>query len=101
MKNTLTVAVLALADVVANVRMLRKKVGKFFAKVKRLNLNLDDLEVIHIDNNRQRSYFEGYYIVEVNGEIVGEGKLVYFHNGDIVYELQRLFDFYCHTYLSN
>ena len=59
------------------------------------------LEVIHNDNDRERSYFEGPYIVEADGEIVGEGKLVCLDKIDIGYELQRQFNFYCHAYLSN
>ena len=74
---------------------------KSFTKVKRVKLNLDVLEVIHNDNDRERSYFEGPYIVEADGEIVGEGKLVSFDKADIGYELQRQFNFYCHAYLSN
>ena len=47
------------------------------------------------------SYFEGPYVVEADGEIVGEGKLLCYNKGDIAHELQRQFDFYCHAYLSN
>ena len=39
------------------------------------------------------SYFEGPYIVEADGEIVGEGKLVCFDKVDVGYELQRQFNF--------
>ena len=69
--------------------------------MKCLILNLDILHVFHTDNNRQRSYFEGPYIVEADGEIVREGKLLGYNKSDIAYELQREFDFYCHAYLSD
>ena len=69
--------------------------------MKRLNLNLDIIQVFHMDEDRQRSYFEGPYVVEADGEIVGEGKLLCYKKGDIAYELQRQFDFCCHAYLSD
>ena len=88
-------------------QLFRKRKGvsqenrKSFTKVKCLKLDLDILQVIHNDNDRERTYFEGPYTVEANGEIVGEGKLVCFDKRDIASELQRQFNFYCHAYLSN
>ena len=74
---------------------------KSFTKVKCLNLNLEILQVFHTDKERQRSYFEGPYVVEADGEIVGEGKLLCYKKSDIADEMQRQFDFYCHAYLSD
>ena len=69
--------------------------------MKCLKLDLDIIQVFHTDNDRQRSYFEGPYVVEADGEIVGEGKLLCYNKGDIAQELERQFDFYCYAYLSN
>ena len=66
--------------------------------MKCLQLNLDILHVFHTDNNRQHPYFEDPYVVETDGEIVGEGKLLGYNKSENCYELQREFDFYCHAY---
>ena len=62
---------------------------KSYSKVKRLNLTLDIIQVFHMDEDRQRSYFEGPYVVEADREIVGEGKLLCYKKGDIAYEPRR------------
>ena len=74
---------------------------KSFSKVNCLKLSLDILQVFHNDRDRQRTYFEGPYVVEANGNIVGEGQLLCYRKSDIADEMQRQFDFYCHAYLSD
>ena len=76
-----------------------QSVRKSFTKVKRLSIHLDIHDVIHSDDRRRHSCFEGPYTVQVNGESVGEGKLLCYDKVDIAHELQRHFDFYCHAYL--
>ena len=49
---------------------------KSFTRVKCLQLTLDIFQIFHNDRDRQRSYFEGPYVIEADGKVVGEGKFL-------------------------
>ena len=45
---------------------------KSLTRVTCLQLTLDILQVFHNDRDRQRSYFEGPYVIEADGQVVGK-----------------------------